>query len=98
MVSWDYPKGTITNSNLELAGTLTSHDVVAHLFDVRERTTATVTDNTPTMWWQTKGSASTTGPAAYLLHLQALHQCYHRYFPLHECIPGLANVMADVCS
>jgi hypothetical protein len=55
-------------------------------------------DNTPTVYWQRKGSATTTGPAAYLLRLQALHQRHYRYVPLHDYIPGTANKMSDVCS
>jgi hypothetical protein len=98
LVSWDNPNGTITNSDLELAGTIAQHDILVHAADVREATIATLTDNTPAQAWQIKGSATTTGPAAYLLRLQALHQRYHRYLPLTQYIPGPANTMADDCS
>ena len=34
----------------------------------------------------------------YLLHLQALHQRFHRYAPLHSYLPGPVNKMADDAS
>lgn len=98
VVSWKNPQGTLTNSDLELAGTIAHHGVLTSTADVRERTVATLTDNTPAMAWQTKGSTTTTAAPAYLLRLQALHQRHHRYLPLHSHIPGKANVMADDCS
>lgn len=98
MVSWENPQGDITNSDLELAGTVAHHDVMAHALDIRERTVATASDNTPAVSWQHKGSTTTTGPAAYLLRLQAFHQRHHRYLPRLSYIPGPANVMADDAS
>jgi hypothetical protein len=98
LVSWANPTGVITNSDLELAGTIAQHDVLVNAMDVRECTIATLTDNTPAQAWQGKGSATTTGPAAYLLRLQAIHQRHHRYLPVIQYIPGPANAMADDCS
>ena len=98
VVSWENPKGSITNSDLELAGTVAGMDVAAHSYDLRERTQHVLTDNTPALAWQTKGSTTTTGPAAYLLRLCALHQRFHRYVSLFDHIPGRDNQMADDCS
>ena len=67
------------------------------MFPLAEQTIGTLTDNTPALAWQTKGSTTTTGPAAYLLRLQALHQWEHQYFPQLAHIPGPINVMADDC-
>jgi hypothetical protein len=53
-------------------------------------------DNMATVWWRTKGSTTTTGPAAYLLRLQAIHQRHHRYLPQQDFIPGKVNLMADL--
>jgi hypothetical protein len=39
-----------------------------------------------------------TKAAAYILHLQALHQCVHRYAPRHDYLPGEMNAMTDDCS
>ena len=98
LITHSNPTGTITNSDLELAGTIAHHDVLAHYADVRERTTHNLHDNTPAVFWQRKGSTTTTKAAAYLLRLQSLHQRFHRYVPLHDYIPGPANSMADTCS
>ena len=97
LVSWANPAGTITNLDLELAGTIAQHNVIAQVFPLAEQTIGTLTDNTPALAWQTKGSTTTTGPAAYLLPLQALHQREHRYLPRLAHIPGPINVMADDC-
>jgi hypothetical protein len=48
-----------------------------------------------TVWWRKKGSTTMTGPAAYLLPLQAIHQRHHRYLPQQDFIPGNINLMAD---
>ena len=98
LISPDNPGGTISNSDLELAATIAHHDVIAHEFDVREATISTLHDNTPTVYWNRKGSASTEGPAAYLLRLQALHGRQYRYCPMHDFIPGHLNRMADTAS
>ena len=98
LVSYTNPTGRITNSDLELAGSVLHLDVLAQAVDTREKTVHNCYDNTPTVAWQRKGSATTTGPAAYLLRLQAIHQRHFRYVPLHDYMPGKANVMADTCS
>jgi hypothetical protein len=98
LVSSSNPTGHITNSELELAAYGAHVDVLAQAFDVRSHTTHQLSDNSATVAWQRKGAASITGPVAYLLRLHALHQRRHRYVPLHDCIPSLANVMADDCS
>jgi hypothetical protein len=67
VVAANNPTGSTANSDLELAGTIAQHDVAAHLGKVRHRTIGTLTNNTPALAWQRKGSITTTGPAAYLL-------------------------------
>lgn len=98
LITFANPHGSITNSDLELLATIVHKDVLAHGFDIRERTVSTATDNTPALAWQGKGSVSTTGPAAYLLRVQALHQRYHRYCADHFFLPGQLNIMADDAS
>jgi hypothetical protein len=98
LVSSSNPTGDITNSELELAASVTHADVLSQAFDVRSHTTHQLSDNSATVAWQRKGAASTTGPVAYLLQIRALHQRHHRYVLLHDFIPGMANVMADDCS
>ena len=98
LVSFSNPTGDITNSDLELAGAVAHQDILVQGFDVRETTTATLSDNTPTVYWSRKGSTTTTKAPAYLLRLASLHQRFHRYNPEISHIPGVVNKMADDCS
>ena len=98
LVSFRNPHGSINNSDLELCGNIAHHDALARTADVREKTIWTASDNTANVYWLRKGSTTTTGPPAHLLRIQAHHQRYHRYVPLHDYIPGPANEMADLCS
>ncbi|CAB9530384.1 hypothetical protein SEMRO_2856_G338750.1 [Seminavis robusta] len=98
VVSFDNPTGTITNSDLELTGLLAHQDVLAQEFCLRGRTIVPLGDNTPAVAWHQRGSATTTGPAAYLLRLNSIHQRHYRYLSKADYIPGPANQMADDCS
>jgi hypothetical protein len=60
LVSFKNPKGTTTNSDLELAAGLIQVDIAAHNYDICEHTITSGSDNTPTVSWQTKGSTTTT--------------------------------------
>ena len=90
--------GDITNSDLELAGSIAQNDVLAQAADVCEKTTHNSYDNIATVYWQRKGATTTLGPAAYLLRLQAFHQRFFKYVPLRDYIPGPINEMADTLS
>lgn len=98
LVSWSNPDGTISISDLELAGVLANNDVLAQSVDVTEVTTGTGTDNTAALAWSTKKAVSVTGPASYLLRLMSLHQRAYRYQLRSFYVPGPANSMADDCS
>jgi hypothetical protein len=98
LVSTTNPHGTITNSDLELAATVIQHDAICHMYDVREQTIHTGTDNQATQAWQQKGSTTTNAVPAFLLRIQAIHQRFHRYIPLHSYLPGQLNAMADEAS
>ena len=95
LVSESNPTGTITNSDLELAGGLIHLDVLAQTFDIRERTVLSKTDNLPSLFWQRKGNSTKSQVPAHLLRLFGIHQRLHRYVPRHDYIPGLSNPMAD---
>ena len=75
------PEGTITNSDLELAGGLLHLEALAQTFDVRERTALSKTDNLNALFWQRKGSATTDKVPAHLLRMFGAHQRFHRYVP-----------------
>jgi hypothetical protein len=98
LVSDKNPRGDITNSDLELAGTIGHQDILVQNRDCRDRTISTLSDNIPAVAWQRKGSTTTTGAAAYLLRLNSLHQRHYRYLAQADYIPGPSNVMADDCS
>ena len=95
LVSFDNPGGSINNLELELAGHVAHNDVLVRVRDLTERTTATGTDNTTSHGWSTKGAASSAGPSAYLLRLQAMHQRVFRYQQQTFYLSGDANGMAD---
>jgi len=98
LVSWENPTGTITNSDLELAGCIAHQDVLLQTVNCAGRTVLPLGDNTPSVSWHLKGSTSTTGPAAYLLRLNSLHQRHFRYLARAGWIAGPVNQMADDCS
>ena len=98
LVSSDNPTGTITNSDLELAGGLIHLEALTQTFDIRERTVVSKGDNLNTTFWERKGSTSTDSAPAYLLRLFGIHQRYHRYVPRFDYIAGSSNYVADALS
>ena len=98
MVTYKNPHGTISNSDLELAGHVAHNNLLASIASIDGVMMSSFTDNTPALYWTKKGSTLTSIPAAYLLWLQALHQCHFCYFSITDHIPGAANAMADDCS
>ena len=51
-----------------------------------------------TVAWRTKSNTTTSGAAAYLLQLSALHQHHYQYRNYSNYLPGPLNVLADKCS
>jgi len=92
------PNGTISNSDLELAGGLLHLEALAQTFDIRERTALSKTDNLNTLFWQRKGSTTTDKVPAHLLRMFGAHQRFHRYVPRHDYIAGPSNPVADALS
>jgi len=98
LVSFANPTGTITNSDLELAGCIAHQDVLQQEVDCTERTVMPLGDNTPSVSWHLRGSTSSHGPATYLLQINSLHQRHFRYLSKSGWIAGSVNQMADDCS
>ena len=95
LVSDSDPKGTVTNSDLELAGTVAHQDVLVQHRNCNHRTIHILNDNVLAVAWRKKGSAPATGPAACLLGVSALHQRHHRFLALTDHMPGVTNATAD---
>ena len=98
LVTSSNPTGTITMNDLELAGGLLHLEAAAQNFDIRERTILSRTDNSSALFWQRRGSTSTTSCTAHLLRLFGIHQRHHRYVPRHDFLPGRLNKFADQAS
>ena len=92
------PHGTISISDLELAGGLLHLDVLCQHYAVPERTILSKTDNLATLFWQRKGSTTSDKVPPHLLRLFGIHQRLHRYVPRHDYIPGGTNSLADDAS
>jgi hypothetical protein len=92
------PHGTISISDLELAGGLLHLDTLCQHFDTRERTILSKTDNLAALFWQRKGSTTSHTVPPYLLRLLGIHQRFHHYVPRHDYVPGGSNPLADDAS
>ena len=69
LVTSENPDGTISNSDLELAGGLLHLEALAQCFDIRERTVLSKTDNLNALFWQRKGATSSDKVPPHLLRL-----------------------------
>jgi len=98
LVSTSNPHGTISNSDLELAGGLMHLDCLAQTFDIRERTVLSRGDNLNTTFWERKGNTTTDSVPAFLLRLFGIHQRFHRYVPRFDYLAGKSNLVADALS
>jgi len=52
LVTLENPEGTISNSDLELAGGLLHFEALSQTFDIRERTILRKTNSLSTLFWQ----------------------------------------------
>jgi hypothetical protein len=99
IVSFTNPNGSITNSDLEMAGMLAHYLVLEHVVLLRHVHVAAWCDNTPTVSWTNKLSSSRSRTAGCLT--RALAMCIHanEASPLESVsIAGKHNKMADTAS
>jgi hypothetical protein len=96
LVSFDNPAGDINNIELELAASVAQHNILAKKIDIRESTIHNSSGNVSTVWWQRKGSTSSSDPTTRLLRL--IHQHHCQYVPLFDYIAGEANAVTYTCS
>ena len=92
----------ITNSDLELAGTIAQHNVLAQTWDAGHWTVTSCNDNTPTLGWTLHGLVSRKlGPMAYLLCLFSLLLALlalSRYSTMIDHLASSINRVAKDCS
>ena len=79
LVSTNNLFGSITNLDLELAGTIAHEATLATVHDVCHCTVATFSDNTHAVAWGNKAATTTAGRASYLLRSSSLLQHQHWY-------------------
>jgi hypothetical protein len=95
LVTDSNPCGSITNSDLELAGGLLHLNALSNCFDIHARTVLSKGDNLSTTFRERKGSTSTSAAPAYLLRLFGIHQHIHHYIPRFNYISGASNHVAN---
>ena len=98
MVSWNNPRGRITNSDMETAGTILHQDVLGDHALVAGETCHNYSDNTPSVARRTKGSATTTKATAAILRYAALHRRRHQSRNQYQHLSGDENYMGDNAS
>jgi hypothetical protein len=99
VVSFDNPSGTLTNSDLEMAGMVLHYLVLEHLVALKHVHVAAWCDNTPTVSWTNKLSSSKSAVAGRLARALAMRIHANEASPLISVsIAGVKNRMADVAS
>jgi hypothetical protein len=101
VVSDSNPLGTITNSDLEMAGVLIHQLVLEQLVNMCHKRSVIHCDNSPSVSWATRMSARGKSPtiAHRLLRGLAMRQrTTHSACPAVVHIAGIQNTLADVAS
>ena len=99
LVTRENPSGTISVSDLEMAGLLLHYLVLEHVVDLCHEHVGAFCDNTPTVSWAAKLASKRSRIAGRLLRALALRQRVQRSSPLITVsIAGVDNDMADASS
>jgi len=98
VVSLASPNGSLTNSDLELEGTILQHFVLGKITPVAGETSYTGCDNTPAVMWRQKGSSTTQRTRARLLRLASGLRRHQRAHHRIGHLAGTDNQMADDAS
>jgi hypothetical protein len=99
VISFNNPSGSLSNSDLEMAGMLLLYLVLEHLATLRHIHVAAWCDNTPTVSWTNKLSASRSPIAGRLTRALAMRIHVNEASPLiSHSIAGVDNRMADMAS
>jgi len=99
IVSDDNPTGSITNSDLEMAGLLVLWLVMEEVCDVKDSHVALFSDNSPTVHWVQRLAAKHSAIAMQLIRALALRLQLARASPLTPMhIAGVNNSLTDIPS
>ncbi len=99
VVSANNPKGTISNSDLEMMGLLLQWLVLERVADLQHAHVACWCDNTPTVAWATRLLSTKATNAARILRILALRMLDCQASPITtQHIAGELNTMADFAS
>jgi hypothetical protein len=98
LITQHNPKGVITNSDLELAATITGAVLAQHYADHHHPHIALATDNTNACAWLRQGSTTSIQAPAFLLHLLSRLRRAQPFSVLPFYTPGTTNIVADCCS
>jgi len=99
LVSTVNPRGSISNSDLEMLGLILHWLVLEHFVDLKHTHVACWCDNTPAVAWASKLLATKAVRAARLLRILALRMASCQASPLTTMhIAGERNEMADFAS
>ena len=99
IISDDNPCGTITNSDLEMAGLLTLWLVMEEVCDVENAHIALFSDNSPTVHWVQRMAAKHSTIAMQLIRALALRLQLTKASPLTPLhIAGVNNSLTDIPS
>ena len=100
VVSFDNPKGSVTNSDLEMAGLLLLWLCVEGVCGpIKDRHIAMFSDNSPTVSWVERMATRQSRISAQLVRALALRLNITSSCPLTPVhIPGEENTMADIAS
>jgi hypothetical protein len=98
LVSSDNPQGSITNSDLEMAGLLLLWLCIeAIVQDIAHKHVALFSDNLPTISWVDKMASKKLQIATKLVRALALHLNVTKTCPLTPAyIPGVKNALTDI--
>ena len=99
LVSFDNPKGTITNSDLELASLVVQEVVLPQIIKCLAWCTPTsCSNNNPTVAWAFRDSATINPAGADILSIRSDHNVHHRIVPSVFYHPGELDIMTDNAS
>jgi hypothetical protein len=98
LVSVETPRGSITNSDLELATLVFGATLIRHLHPSQHASLLCASNNTATVTWTSKGSTSSTAARALLLRWLATLTQRHKFTLQPVFARGSTNQIADCCS